>query len=152
MVDIVAHAVRSRMMSGIRGKNTKPEMIVRQGLHALGFRYRLHEKKLPGKPDLVLPKHNSVIFVHGCFWHKHDCKYFKWPQTREEFWRSKIEENVARDRTAIETLKRNGWRVAIVWECSFRHGNDASGQIRKLAEWINSDSRELEIPGDVQWN
>lgn len=147
MADVVSPEVRSRMMSGIRGKDTKPEVIVRRGLHALGFRYKLHDKALPGKPDLVFPKFKAVVFVHGCFWHKHDCKYFKWPQTRREFWRSKIEGNVSRDKVSVEALKQIGWRVAIVWECSFRDGKDASEQIQKLSEWIHSGSQELEIRG-----
>lgn len=152
MVDVVSPEVRSRMMSGIRGKDTKPEMIVRRGLHAMGFRYKLHDKRLPGRPDLVLPKHRAVIFVHGCFWHKHDCKYFKWPKTRKEFWRSKIEKNVARDTIAMETLKRSGWRIAVVWECSFRDVSDATERMRILGDWVNSDRQEIEISGDPTWN
>lgn len=117
MADIVDSATRSRMMSGIRGKDTKPEMIVRKALHRAGYRYRLHVKDLPGKPDIVLPKHKTVIFVHGCFWHHHDCKKFKWPKTRPEFWREKIQGNVKRDRNAVSDLNKLGWRVFVVWEC-----------------------------------
>ena len=152
MADVVSPEVRSRMMSGIRGKDTKPEMIVRRGLHAMGFRYKLHDKRLPGRPDLVLPKYRAVIFVHGCFWHKHDCKYFKWPKTRKEFWRSKIEKNVARDKTAMEVLKNSGWRVAVVWECSFRDASDVSERIRLLGNWVSSDRQEIQISGDPTWN
>ncbi|KCZ91311.1 very short patch repair endonuclease [Hyphomonas jannaschiana] len=152
MADVVSPEVRSRMMSGIRGKDTKPEMIVRRGLHAMGFRYKLHDKRLPGRPDLVLPKYRAVIFVHGCFWHKHDCKYFKWPKTRKEFWRSKIEKNVARDKTAMEVLKNSGWRVAVVWECSFRDASEVSERIRLLGNWVSSDRQEIQISGDPTWN
>lgn len=147
MADVVSPEVRSRMMSGIRGKDTKPEMIVRRGLHGLGFRYRLHDKTLPGKPDLVFQKYRAVIFVHGCFWHMHDCKHFKWPKTRPEFWRNKIERNVARDRSNVEALKQCGWRIAVVWECTFRDGNDASEQMEILADWVTAGSQDLEISG-----
>lgn len=104
-------------MSGIRGKDTKPEMIVRQYLHRHGFRYRLHDRRLPGHPDLVLPKYNTVVFVHGCFWHKHDCPRFVWPKTRREFWAEKIKGNVARDRRNEKLLQEQGWKVLTVWEC-----------------------------------
>jgi DNA mismatch endonuclease, patch repair protein len=117
MADVVDAATRSRMMSGIRGKDTKPEMIVRRALHKAGFRYRLHDKKLPGTPDIVLPKHKMVIFVHGCFWHGHMCKEFRWPKTREEFWREKIERNVMRDTLNEAAIASLGWKVIVVWEC-----------------------------------
>jgi len=120
MADIVDKETRSRMMSGIRGKDTKPEMIVRRALHKAGYRYRLHVKDLPGKPDIVLPKYKTVIFVHGCFWHHHDCKNSKWPKTREEFWRKKIEGNVARDKKAYAELEKLGWKVIVIWECQIR--------------------------------
>jgi DNA mismatch endonuclease, patch repair protein len=97
MADIVPKAKRSEMMAGIRGKNTRPEMLVRRALHAHGYRFRLHRKDLPGKPDIVLPKYRAVIFVHGCFWHGHDCHLFKWPKTREDFWIQKIKNNQERD-------------------------------------------------------
>jgi DNA mismatch endonuclease (patch repair protein) len=120
MADVVSPEVRSRMMSGIRGKDTKPEMIIRRGLHARGFRFRLHDRTLPGKPDLVFPKYRAVIFVHGCFWHGHECHLFKWPKTRVEFWREKIEGNRARDvRVALE-LRGSGWDVIEVWECQLK--------------------------------
>src|SRR5262245_6595907 len=97
MADVVSPEVRSRMMSGIRGKNTKPEMVLRRGLHAEGFRFRLHGPALPGRPDLVFPKWSAVIFVHGCFWHRHNCRLFKWPSTKSRFWRAKLTGNVSRD-------------------------------------------------------
>jgi DNA mismatch endonuclease (patch repair protein) len=108
------------MMSGIQGKNTKPEISIRQALHARGYRYRLHVKKLPGKPDLVLPKYNAVVFVHGCFWHGHSCRYFKIPKTRTDFWVEKIGKNQARDKFQEAALLRLGWRVLVVWECAVR--------------------------------
>ncbi|MEE2565464.1 very short patch repair endonuclease [Hyphobacterium marinum] len=138
MTDIVSAKVRSRMMSGIRGKDTKPEMIVRRGLHARGFRFRLHDKRLPGKPDLVLPKYRTVIFVHGCFWHRHDCKYFKWPATRPEFWHNKIRGNVERDKKHIKELDALGWQVLFVWECELKSKspNDISGKLDLLAQEV----------------
>ncbi|MAS08449.1 MAG: very short patch repair endonuclease [Ahrensia sp.] len=120
MADIVDKETRSRMMSGIKGKNTKPEMIVRRALHKDGYRYRLHVEDLPGKPDIVLPKYKTVIFVHGCFWHHHDCKNFRWPKTREEFWRKKIDGNVERDREIHTKLEALGWKVIVIWECETR--------------------------------
>lgn len=120
MADIVDSKTRSRMMAGIKCKNTKPEILLRKALHARGYRFRLHNNKLPGKPDIVLPKYKTVIFVHGCFWHKHDCKYFKWPNTRPEFWREKINGNVARDKKHTEELKKLEWNVKVVWECEVK--------------------------------
>src|SRR5690349_4259655 len=108
------------MMSGIRGKNTRPELILRSGLHRRGFRFRLHPADLPGKPDLVFPKHQAVLFAHGCFWHGHDCHLFKWPRTREEFWRTKIEQNRKVDERAQTRLGQAGWRQAVVWECALK--------------------------------
>lgn len=108
------------MMAGIKSKNTKPEMAVRQFLHGKGFRYRLHRKDLPGTPDLVLPKYRTVIFVHGCFWHGHDCRYFKLPATRTKFWRQKIEQNKMRDKKNEEKLIRENWKVITVHECAIR--------------------------------
>lgn len=108
------------MMAGIGPANTKPEMIIRRGLHALGWRYRLHAKNLPGKPDLVFPARRAVILVQGCFWHGHDCALFRWPATREEFWRTKLTGNVARDRRVREQLLGLRWRVLEVWECTLK--------------------------------
>jgi DNA mismatch endonuclease (patch repair protein) len=123
MVDVVDKATRSRMMSGIQGKNTKPELLVRKYLHGKGLRFRLHAKELPGKPDLVFPKYKAVVFVHGCFWHRHSgCKYATTPSSREHFWANKLSENVARDSYQIATLVGLGWRVFVVWECELREG------------------------------
>src|SRR5690606_16975078 len=99
--DIVSPKTRSRMMSGIRGKNTRPELILRSALHRKGFRFRLHRKDLPGRPDMIFPQYRAVLFVHGCFWHGHNCHLFKWPSTREEFWREKIAGNIKRDKRQI---------------------------------------------------
>lgn len=120
MVDVLTPAQRQFNMSRIRGRNTKPEMIIRRGLHARGLRYRLHDRTLAGRPDLVFPKFKAVIFVHGCFWHGHNCPLFKLPMTRTEFWDTKISSNRARDNRAVATLLEHGWRVAIVWECSLK--------------------------------
>ncbi|WP_028452547.1 very short patch repair endonuclease [Chitinilyticum aquatile] len=135
MADIVDKATRSRMMSGIRSKDTKPEMLIRKALHARGFRFRLHVKDLPGKPDLVLPKYKAVIFINGCFWHGHDCRYFRLPQTRTEFWRAKIEANRKRDQARLAELQQGGWRILVVWECATRKIASESGQIA-LIDWI----------------
>lgn len=136
-------------MAGIRGVNTKPELLIRRGLHALGFRFRLHGRKLPGKPDLVLPRYRAAVFVHGCFWHGHDCPLFKWPKTRHEFWRSKIEGNRARDSGAEAALKSSGWRVLTIWECSLRGASRLEPEqvIEYAASWLRSDEPEGEIRG-----
>lgn len=121
MVDIVNETVRSRMMASIRGQNTRPEMTVRRFLHGKGFRYRLHVRSLPGSPDLVLPKYKLVIFVHGCFWHRHaGCRYATVPDQNCEKWQHKFEQNVARDQRNIDHLLESGWRVIVVWECGLR--------------------------------
>src|SRR5690606_3727417 len=115
---VVDQATRSRMMSGIRGRDTKPEIAVRRYLHAAGLRFRLSPRNLPGRPDIVLPKHNAVVFVHGCFWHRHlGCKYTTNPATRPAFWKRKFAENVARDQRVQLQLKEAGWRVFVVWDC-----------------------------------
>lgn len=121
-MDVVDVATRSKMMAGIKSKNTRPEMLVRRFLHAKGFRYRLHSRNLPGAPDLVLPKHKVVIFVHGCFWHQHSaCKYATNPSTNVEKWAAKFRGNIDRDARNTATLIASGWRVIIVWECELRN-------------------------------
>lgn len=121
MADVHDKKTRSYNMSRIGGKDTKPELLVRQFLHANGFRYRLHAKDLPGKPDIVLPKYRTVILVHGCFWHQHaGCRYFVVPKTRTDWWMEKIGKNVANDAKAEEILKNAGWRVLTVWECELK--------------------------------
>lgn len=135
MADIVDPETRSRMMSGIKGKNTRPELALRRALHARGFRYRLHDKKLPGKPDLVLPRFHAAIFVHGCFWHRHEgCKYATTPATRQEFWQAKFRENMERDQRNIDALLALGWRVAVVWECEMR--KDLAATVDHTERWI----------------
>ncbi|MGB9128955.1 MAG: DNA mismatch endonuclease Vsr [Thiobacillus sp.] len=123
MVDVVDPATRSRMMSGIRSKNTKPELLVRSYLHGRGLRFRLHVKTLPGKPDIVLPKYRAVVFVHGCFWHRHPgCKFAYLPNSRPDFWVEKLSLNAARDKVKANALIKSGWRVFTVWECELRKG------------------------------
>ena len=148
MADVVDPATRSRMMSGIRGKNTRPELLIRKALHARGFRYRLH-CDLPGKPDICLPKHRAVILVHGCFWHGHECHLFKWPNTRPEFWREKIGRNREVDASAELVLAKIGWRQAIIWECALKGRTRLPLEelISTCANWLNSDRPRLEIRG-----
>jgi DNA mismatch endonuclease (patch repair protein) len=121
-MDIYSRQKRSEIMSGIRTANTKPEMVVRQTLHKLGYRFRLHRKDLPGSPDIVLPRHQTVIFVHGCFWHHHTgCLKSKLPTTNVEFWTDKIMTNVRRDRRVTTELKKSGWQVFVIWECEVKN-------------------------------
>ena len=121
MADVHSKATRSYNMSRIKGKDTKPEMLVRRFLHANGYRYKLHDKSLPGKPDIVLPKYRTVIFVHGCFWHGHkNCKFYVVPKTRTEFWLNKINGNIANDIKSIRVLKKDHWKVINVWQCNLK--------------------------------
>lgn len=144
MAEKIAPEIRSRMMSGIRGKNTRPETTVRSFLHRNGFRFRLHRVGLPGKPDVVLPRWNAVVFVHGCFWHGHrGCHYFKLPKTRAEFWKTKIEGNSKRDSIAVDRLREAGWRVAIIWECALREDPDRA--LDELIQFIRSERLSLEV-------
>lgn len=120
-MDVHDKKTRSYNMSQIKGKNTKPEEMVRKYLFAQGFRYRKNDKKLPGTPDIVLPKYKTVIFVNGCFWHGHaGCKYFVWPKSNPDFWKRKIETNISRDRKIIELLEERGWNVIVIWECELK--------------------------------
>lgn len=121
MVDIVDTATRSRMMRGIKSRDTRPELTVRRYLHATGLRYRLHDKRLPGSPDLVLPRFGTVVFVHGCFWHRHQgCPYATTPSSRAEFWSHKFAQNVRRDAGNVTALEASGWTVLTMWECQAR--------------------------------
>nr|WP_319485682.1 very short patch repair endonuclease [uncultured Cohaesibacter sp.] len=149
MADIVSADVRSRMMSGIRGKDTKPELLVRKALHKAGFRYRLHARDLQGKPDMVFPKWNAVVFVNGCFWHGHDCHLFRWPATRTDFWQAKISGNIERDQQVQKNLQAAGWRVALVWECALKGKTrlDIEEVATALALWLQSDANKFEIRG-----
>jgi DNA mismatch endonuclease, patch repair protein len=133
MTDVHTREQRSRNMAAIRSTNTKPEMRVRSALHAMGFRFRLHRIDLPGRPDIVLPKYRTVIFVHGCFWHCHRCKYGSvTPVTRAEFWAAKRGGNVARDRANRAKLRKDGWRVVVLWECEVRTAVAAQEKVEKL--------------------
>lgn len=149
MTDIVDSKTRSRMMSGIRGKNTKPELIIRKELHKKGFRYKIHDDKLPGKPDIVLPKYNSIIFINGCFWHGHMCHLFKYPNTRKEFWFMKINNTKEKDLENINALLKAKWRVLLIWECAYKGTRKLpiDKLIEKISKWINSDTNYLEIEG-----
>ena len=148
--DVVSPAVRSRMMAGIKGKNTKPELLLRSELHRRGFRFRLHRRDLPGRPDLVFPKRDAVIFVHGCFWHGHDCHLFRLPKSRTEFWGKKIAGNATRDRHQMNALYKAGWRVGVVWECALKGRTrlPLDEVMDQCAGWLISDEPEVEIHGD----
>lgn len=137
-MDVHNKKTRSYNMSRIKGKNTKPEEIVRKYLFSQGFRYRKNDKRLPGKPDIVLPKYKTVVFVNGCFWHKHEgCKYFVWPKTNVEFWKQKIDSNIVRDKKQYEELRNDGWYIIIVWECELKKKQRLETLERLVAE-INS--------------
>jgi len=129
-------------MQAIRSRDTKPEVTLRRLLHARGFRYRLHVKDLPGKPDIVFPKYHAVIQIHGCFWHGHGCYLFRWPQSRREFWESKINTNRSRDERAIRALKERGWRVLTVWECALkgRFRQPEAVLIAEIEAWLRNES------------
>ena len=144
MPDIVDRATRSRMMAGIGSRNTKPELDLRRALHARGLRYRLHNRKLPGTPDLVFRRFEAVCFVHGCFWHRHaGCRFATNPATREGFWQAKFDANVDRDQRNRSELLEADWRVAVVWECALRKGGEV-GTASELEHWLRGNSREFE--------
>lgn len=146
MADIVDEETRSRMMAGIKGKNTKPELVLRRALHARGFRYRLHARNVYGRPDLVFPKHHAVVFVHGCFWHRHEaCRYTTTPSTRAEFWAAKFGANTARDNAVRASLLESGWRVATVWECALRKPEYAARAAQLISGWLISDMALIEV-------
>ena len=136
-------------MSRIRGKDTKPELVVRRGLHARGFRFRLHRKDLPGKPDIVLPKHQAVILVQGCFWHGHDCHLFQWPRSRADWWQAKIESNMRRDKRNLQELMEEGWRILQIWECALtgKMRFPSEDMIDLAAAWLDSGDMDAEIQG-----
>lgn len=144
MAEKISPETRSRMMAGIRGGNTKPELMVRRYLHRAGLRFRLFAKDLPGRPDVVLPRWNAVVLVHGCFWHGHQgCRYFRLPKTRPEWWAAKIKANVARDARSEQQLLDAGWRVAVVWECALRAHPDHT--LAALEAFIRSDAPSAEF-------
>lgn len=142
-MDVHSKAVRSYNMSRIHGKDTKPEELVRKFLFSKGFRYRKNDRKLPGSPDIVLPKYKTVIFVNGCFWHGHEgCKYFVWPKNNAKFWRKKIETNIERDVRKIKQLEDSGWNVIIIWECQLR-SEEREETLRKLVSALQSRLYDL---------
>lgn len=149
MVDIVDKETRSRMMAGIRGRDTKPETLLRRALHSRGLRYRLHSKLLPGRPDLVFQKHHAVIFIHGCFWHRHaGCRYCTTPKTNQEFWHEKFAANVTRDVNSMDSLLKSGWRVGIVWECALRRESQVQITAAQVHSWLLSGSSLMDLSGD----
>lgn len=145
MVDVVDKATRSRMMSGIRGRDTRPERTMRKALFARGMRFRLHAKNLPGRPDLVFPRYRAVVFVHGCYWHQHPgCSFATRPASHVQFWSEKLASNVARDIHRIDELRARGWRVAVVWECELRANSEAVAD--RVAGWLRDPSMPRELP------
>ena len=148
-MDIVDTLKRSSMMSGIKNKDTTGELLIRKSLHRLGFRYQLHRKDMPGKPDLVFPKFKALIFVNGCFWHAHNCHLFKWPSSRPEFWQQKINSNKVRDEINLEKLTDLGWKTLVIWECALKGKTrrDLNEVIHTAANWIQYDSLNAEIEG-----
>jgi DNA mismatch endonuclease (patch repair protein) len=149
MADVVTPEVRSRMMAGIRAKNTRPEILIRRGLFKRGLRFRIHDPRFPGKPDIVLPKHRAVVLVHGCFWHGHSCPLFKWPATRGAFWLKKIERNQVVDARSRRRLRAAGWRVLTIWECAMKGRGRLSTEeiVDQAAKWVLSVSSSKEIRG-----
>lgn len=135
MAERLTREARSRLMAKVKGENTAPERTVRSLVHRMGYRFRLHRSDLPGKPDLVLPRHRKVIFVHGCFWHQHPgCRRADLPVTNAEFWAAKLEKNVARDRRVIRKLRQQGWKVKVIWECETRSPDALRARIRRFLE------------------
>lgn len=137
-------------MSGIQGKNTQPELVLRSVLHREGFRFRLHRRDLPGRPDMTFPRYRAVLFVHGCFWHGHHCHLFRWPSSREAFWREKISRNVERDRKQIAELADLGFRTGIVWECTMKGRSCLALDeiVRACSRWLHSGEQEFDLHGD----
>lgn len=143
MTDVVDAATRSRMMSNIRAKNTRPELFLRKALHARGFRYRLHVKDISGKPDLVFPRYNALIDIRGCFWHSHGCHYCKPLATNLEFWQKKLVENQRRDKRNLDKQREAGWRCLIAWECAVRKAQrtgDSLDVVGLAAQWLIAGS------------
>lgn len=135
MTDRLSPEERSRNMARVHGRDTLPEIVVRKTLHGMGYRFRLHRKDLPGKPDVVLPKHHVAVFVHGCFWHRHPgCKRTTTPATNVEFWAKKFADNVARDAAQIDALRDRGWRVLVVWECETKDRFSLSATLKQFLE------------------
>jgi DNA mismatch endonuclease (patch repair protein) len=146
MTDVHSPEARRRNMAAIRAGDTRPELIVRKALHALGYRFRLHVRSLPGRPDLVFARHRAVIFINGCFFHGHQCSYFRWPATRARFWRKKIAGNRERDLRNVADLRLGGWRVLTVWECALRGQRPLRLRALALAAaWLRGTKKQSEI-------
>lgn len=149
MPDVHDAVTRSRNMAAIRGANTKPELLVRKRLHAMGFRFRLNVRRLSGTPDLVFARRNAVIFVHGCFWHGHGCRLFRWPKTRKSFWKAKIASNQVRDARAIRELFGQGWRVGVIFECALKGPDRLPHSVfaQRCASWLQGNARQMSLRG-----
>ena len=148
-MDTVCKAARSRIMASVPQRDTRPEMRLHRASHRLGLRYRLHDRKLPGSPDLVFPRFHAIVFVHGCFWHAHGCKYSTMPSTRREFWEEKFATNKARDKRNVDLLLADGWRVLTVWECALKgkRSHHEEALARRVAKWLRGTRKQLEIGG-----
>ena len=138
MADVLTPEQRRVVMGRIRGKDTKPELLIRRGLHAQGLRYRLHKTDLPGRPDMAFPKCRAVVFIHGCFWHGHECSLFRWPKTRATFWADKLNRNRQRDQDTLVAMAAAGWRVLVIWECALkgRHRKDLADVLTAAREFV----------------
>lgn len=152
MADVHDPQTRSRNMAAIRDRNTKPELLIRKALFARGFRYRLHDSKLPGKPDLVFPRYKAIIQINGCFWHGHDCHLFKWPVTRQDWWHNKINRTREVDDRSQHELNRLGWRVLTVWECALKGKTrlDSEGLLSHITGWLEKADGNDELTGADQ--
>jgi DNA mismatch endonuclease, patch repair protein len=150
MADVLTPEQRHLNMSRIRGRDTKPELMLRHGLHRRGLRFRLHRKDLPGRPDMIFPRYRAAILVHGCFWHGHDCPMFRMPATRREFWATKIASNRARDGRAITGLSAAGWRVLVVWECALKGParRPLDSVLDEIASWLKTDAPSCTLEGN----
>lgn len=147
-MDVHTPEQRRLNMSRIRSRNTKPELAIRSILHQNGYRFRLHSMDLPGKPDIVLPRYRAVVFVHGCFWHRHECHLFRWPRTRAAFWKKKINKNFENDCKSTQELLSAGWRVCTIWECSLKGRlRDVDGSTKRVMQWLASSRKRLEVRG-----
>lgn len=149
MPDTLTPEQRKLCMSSVKGVDTGPELLIRKVLFKKGFRYILHDKRLPGKPDLVFPKYHSIIFIHGCFWHQHDCQAFSWPKTNKQFWRKKLNRNRELDQKNFQKLQNEGWYILTIWECALKgKGRKPFDKlIDQISDWLVYGTRNLEIRG-----
>lgn len=149
MTDVLTTKQRHYNMSRIKSKDTKLELLIRKAIFSYGFRYKLHDKKLPGKPDMVFPKYRAVIFINGCFWHGHGCHLFKWPKTRAEFWKNKISHNIELDKKNYEKLIKEGWYILTIWECAIKGKKRKSAEIviNNIINWLDNGQRDKQIRG-----